>query len=355
MDSLNVNQISWPTWYWCQWILICDLYEIQLRILVGLNVNQITSNCLVRRTREGWSQRLREQWYMGHHRLPREQQERRWSRRIPSRLDHLHPEDSSQDSFLHPKGWTPLWIIPPGSSWFDFRLMRPNKVSSPSEICHKTLFYTVNLIIPCVLISFLSVCVFYLPADAGEKMTMCISILLALVVFLLLVSKILPPTSINVPLIAKYLLFTSRLDCSYLIWFSVVASIMFSFVLDCLYRNVIPLWLSWRGELVPAFHVSQNVCHHLLRMQVLCQVYMLPHLILAHRATEVTQDRSHRSYTNTCSSHFTVRFLPKTFCHLLGILYVCCVVTTSDTINSENVSENHSVQQLTFVYQEFWH
>jgi len=65
-----------------------------------------------------------------------------------------------------------------------------------------------ELIIPCVLISFLSVCVFYLPADAGEKMTMCISILLALVVFLLLVSKILPPTSITIPLIAKYLLFT---------------------------------------------------------------------------------------------------------------------------------------------------
>ena len=76
------------------------------------------------------------------------------------------------------------------------------------KIRRKTLFYTVNLIIPCVLISFLSVCVFYLPADAGEKMTMCISILLALVVFLLLVSKILPPTSINIPLIAKYLLFT---------------------------------------------------------------------------------------------------------------------------------------------------
>ncbi|KAK2151149.1 hypothetical protein LSH36_374g03034 [Paralvinella palmiformis] len=76
------------------------------------------------------------------------------------------------------------------------------------RIRRKTLFYTVNLIIPCVLISFLSVSVFYLPADAGEKMTMCISILLALVVFLLLVSKILPPTSITIPLIAKYLLFT---------------------------------------------------------------------------------------------------------------------------------------------------
>ncbi|KAI0213556.1 Acetylcholine receptor subunit beta-like 1 [Lamellibrachia satsuma] len=82
------------------------------------------------------------------------------------------------------------------------------KMTFTLQIRRKTLFYTVNLIIPCVLISFLSVSVFYLPADAGEKMTMCISILLALVVFLLLVSKILPPTSISIPLIAKYLLFT---------------------------------------------------------------------------------------------------------------------------------------------------
>jgi nicotinic acetylcholine receptor len=59
-----------------------------------------------------------------------------------------------------------------------------------------------------VLISFLSIFVFYLPTDAGEKMTLSISILLALVVFLLLISKILPPTSIVIPLIAKYLLFT---------------------------------------------------------------------------------------------------------------------------------------------------
>lgn len=39
-------------------------------------------------------------------------------------------------------------------------------------------------------------------------MTLSISILLALVVFLLLISKILPPTSTVIPLIAKYLLFT---------------------------------------------------------------------------------------------------------------------------------------------------
>ena len=48
----------------------------------------------------------------------------------------------------------------------------------------KTLFYTVNLILPCVLISTLSMVVFYLPTSAGEKITMSVSIFLALIVFL---------------------------------------------------------------------------------------------------------------------------------------------------------------------------
>lgn len=72
----------------------------------------------------------------------------------------------------------------------------------------KTLFHTVNLIIPCVAISCLTVLVFYLPSDSGEKITLCISILLSLTVFFLLLAEIIPPTSIVVPLIGKYLLFT---------------------------------------------------------------------------------------------------------------------------------------------------
>ena len=77
----------------------------------------------------------------------------------------------------------------------------------------KTLFYTVNLIIPCFLISILSIAVFFLPVDAGEKTTMSVSILLALVVFLqVLVTNILPPSSTSIPLFAKYLLVAVILD-----------------------------------------------------------------------------------------------------------------------------------------------
>lgn len=90
----------------------------------------------------------------------------------------------------------------------------------------KTLFYTVNLIIPCVALTFLTVLVFYLPSDSGEKVsdpelllayvlspslvqvTLCISILVSLTVFFLLLAEIIPPTSLAIPLLGKYLLFT---------------------------------------------------------------------------------------------------------------------------------------------------
>jgi len=72
----------------------------------------------------------------------------------------------------------------------------------------KTLFYLVNLIIPCVNISFLSVLVFYLPSSSGEKIALGIYVLVALLVFYLLLIELIPPTSLVIPLLGKYLLFT---------------------------------------------------------------------------------------------------------------------------------------------------
>jgi nicotinic acetylcholine receptor, invertebrate len=66
----------------------------------------------------------------------------------------------------------------------------------------------VNLIVPCVSMSFLTVLVFSLSSNSGEKITLCISILLALTLFFLLLLDIMPPTSLVVPLLGKYLVFT---------------------------------------------------------------------------------------------------------------------------------------------------
>ena len=48
---------------------------------------------------------------------------------------------------------------------------------------------------------------FYMPADAGEKVTLGITILLALTVFLLLVAETMPPQSEVVPLIGRSRIF----------------------------------------------------------------------------------------------------------------------------------------------------
>ncbi|KAI6079957.1 Neuronal acetylcholine receptor subunit alpha-10 isoform X1 [Aix galericulata] len=68
-------------------------------------------------------------------------------------------------------------------------------------------FYIFNLLLPCVMISFLAPLGFYLPADSGEKVSLGVTVLLALTVFQLLVAESMPPSE-SVPLIGKYYIAT---------------------------------------------------------------------------------------------------------------------------------------------------
>ncbi|XP_075874799.1 neuronal acetylcholine receptor subunit alpha-7-like isoform X4 [Nelusetta ayraudi] len=68
----------------------------------------------------------------------------------------------------------------------------------------RTLYYGINLLLPCILISILALLVFLLPADSGEKISLGITVLLSLTVFMLLVADIMPATSESVPLISQY-------------------------------------------------------------------------------------------------------------------------------------------------------
>ncbi|XP_039253979.2 neuronal acetylcholine receptor subunit alpha-7-like [Styela clava] len=71
----------------------------------------------------------------------------------------------------------------------------------------RSMFYIINLILPCVLVCSLTILIFILPADSGERMTLGITVLLAMVVFLQIVADNMPPTG-EIPLLGRYFLFS---------------------------------------------------------------------------------------------------------------------------------------------------
>lgn len=128
----------------------------------------------------------------------------------------------------------------------------------------------VNLVVPCVNIAFLTILVFYLPSkysseikkqdihsfslifpgDCGEKLTLSISIFVALQVFYLLLVDLIPPTSLKLSLLGTYLLFTLVL---------VNVSILLTIItLNVHWRHPnthhMPNWVKrWFFEIIPPF------------------------------------------------------------------------------------------------------
>ncbi|XP_075687250.1 acetylcholine receptor subunit alpha-1-A-like [Rhinoderma darwinii] len=101
------------------------------------------------------------------------------------------------------------------------------------------LYFIVNVIIPCLLFSFLTGLVFYLPTGSCEKITLSVSVLLSLTVFLLVIVELIPSTSSAVPLIGKYMLFTMMFVIA-----SIVITVM---VINAHFRtpstHIMPQWM----------------------------------------------------------------------------------------------------------------
>jgi len=72
------------------------------------------------------------------------------------------------------------------------------------QIRRRTLFFFFNMVIPCLVIVGLTILSFYLPPDSGERISLVITNLLAMTVFMLLVADIIPPTSDAVSIISTF-------------------------------------------------------------------------------------------------------------------------------------------------------
>ncbi|KAL0901374.1 hypothetical protein ABMA27_006650, partial [Loxostege sticticalis] len=104
------------------------------------------------------------------------------------------------------------------------------------KLRRRPMFYVFNLILPCLLINGIALLVFYVPSESGEKVTLGISALLSMTVYLMTIRDTLPPTE-KTPLISLYYGVSTCL-----VSFSASLSVV---TLNISYRGV-------RGQPVPA-------------------------------------------------------------------------------------------------------
>ncbi|XP_073230148.1 neuronal acetylcholine receptor subunit alpha-7-like [Porites lutea] len=85
------------------------------------------------------------------------------------------------------------------------------------KIARRPLYYLFYLVGPCIILLFLNLTSFLIPVESGERIGFVTTILLAMIVFLLLMSSLLPETSSFVPKLGINLMVTMVIMCMVLL------------------------------------------------------------------------------------------------------------------------------------------
>eukprot|EP00794_Sanderia_malayensis_P013706 gene13706-15135_t len=122
------------------------------------------------------------------------------------RLDLLKEADSAELSKYLPNAEWKLVAVPAVRNEVKyFCCIEPYPdVTYTFIIKRRSLFYLTNLIFPMVLMSVLTMLSFLLPAESGERVSLAITLLLAMTVFMLVVADMIPPTSDVIPLVGIF-------------------------------------------------------------------------------------------------------------------------------------------------------
>ena len=71
------------------------------------------------------------------------------------------------------------------------------------RLSRHSLYFVLNTLVPCIVITLLSMLVYLLPSESGEKVTLAITVLLSYTVLLLFVSDVSPRNGDSVPLLSE--------------------------------------------------------------------------------------------------------------------------------------------------------
>ncbi|VDK49183.1 unnamed protein product, partial [Cylicostephanus goldi] len=116
-------------------------------------------------------------------------------------------------------------------------------------IRRRVLYYAFNLILPCILITVLTLTGFTLPPDAGEKMSLQITIMLSICIFQNYLAEMSPPTSEAVPFLGAFFAV-----CMFTCACCVVATTLalnfhnrnsYSHEMNDMFRQIMLNWLPW--------------------------------------------------------------------------------------------------------------
>ncbi|KAK5971914.1 Neuronal acetylcholine receptor subunit alpha-7, partial [Trichostrongylus colubriformis] len=116
-------------------------------------------------------------------------------------------------------------------------------------IRRRVLYYAFNLILPCILITMLTLIGFTLPPDAGEKMSLQITIMLSICIFQNYVAEMSPPTSEALPFLGSAFHSVTAILSKIVPTFvptEGAAPRVFHKLRDCMtFRSVMLNWLPW--------------------------------------------------------------------------------------------------------------